>query len=107
MRLARPRVLVDLNRVGGLEQIDANGAVRVGALVRQRALEESPLTPQRLPLVAEALPHVGHFVTRNRGTMGGSIAHADAAGELPLCLTVLGGAVVARSLESSREVAAG
>src|SRR5439155_24163989 len=95
MRLARPSVLVDLNQVPGLDGIDVNGSVRVGALVRQRALEESALTAQRLPLVAEALPHVGHFVTRNRGTIGGSIAHADAAAELPLCLTVLGGSGVA------------
>src|SRR5205823_7831190 len=93
-RLARPNVLVDLNRVPGLDRIDVNGGVRIGALVRQRGLEDSPLTADRLPLVAEALPHVGHFVTRNRGTIGGSIAHADAAAELPLCLVVLGGSVV-------------
>ncbi len=108
MRLARPSVLVDLNRVPGLDGIEAaGGEVRVGALVRQRALEGSPLTRQRLPLVAEALPRVGHLVTRNRGTVGGSIAHADAAAELPLCLLVLGGKVVTRSAEGSREVDAG
>ena len=108
MRLARPSVLVDLNRVPGLDGIEAaDGEVRVGALVRQRALEASPLTGQRLPLVAEALPRVGHLVTRNRGTVGGSIAHADAAAELPLCLLVLGGKVVVRSTEGSREVEAG
>jgi carbon-monoxide dehydrogenase medium subunit/2-furoyl-CoA dehydrogenase FAD binding subunit len=107
MRLLRPGLVVDVNRLAGLDRIEAaNGDVRVGALVRQRALEESPLTPQRLPLVAEALPHVGHVVTRNRGTVGGSIVHADAAAELPLCLTVLGGAVMARSAEGTREVAA-
>jgi carbon-monoxide dehydrogenase medium subunit len=106
MRLARPGVLVDLNRVAGLDRIEANGSVRVGPLVRQRALEDSPLTAERLPLVAEALPHVGHFVTRNRGTVGGSIAHADAAAELPLCLTVLGGSVVARSTSGERELGA-
>lgn len=101
MRLARPAVIVDLNRVEGLDRIDANGGVRVGALVRQRDLERAPL-----PLVAEALPHVGHFVTRNRGTVGGSIAHADAAAELPLCLVVLGGSVVARSAFGERTVRA-
>jgi CO/xanthine dehydrogenase FAD-binding subunit len=101
MRLARPSVLVDLNRVAGLDRIEANGGVRVGALVRQRELETMPL-----PLVAEALPFVGHFVTRNRGTVGGSIAHADAAAELPLCLTVLGGSVVARSTVGDREIGA-
>ena len=107
MRLVRPSVVVDLNSVPGLDRIEeANGDVRVGALVRQRALEEAELTPRRLPLVAEALPHVGHFVTRNRGTVGGSIAHADAAAELPLCLIVLGGAVVAQSAEGTRELRA-
>ena len=108
MRLARPSVLVDLNQISGLDGIEAvDGEVRVGALVRQRALEDSPLTAQRLPLAAEALPRVGHLVTRNRGTVGGSIAHADAAAELPLCLLVLGGKVVVRSAEGSREVDAG
>jgi carbon-monoxide dehydrogenase medium subunit len=102
MRLARPSVLVDLNRVAGLDRIEANGSVRVGALVRQRELEAVPL-----PLVAEAVPYIGHFVTRNRGTVAGSIAHADAAAELPLCLTVLGGSVVARSTAGERELAAG
>jgi carbon-monoxide dehydrogenase medium subunit len=104
MRLARPSVLVDLNRVAGLDRIEANGSEpvgRVGALVRQRELERVPL-----PLVAEAVPYVGHFVTRNRGTVGGSIAHADAAAELPLCLTVLGGSVVARSTAGERTIGA-
>jgi CO/xanthine dehydrogenase FAD-binding subunit len=107
MRLARTRVLVDVNDVVGLDGIDANGSVKVGALVRQRTLEESPVTAERLPLVAEALPHVGHFVTRNRGTVGGSIAHADAAAELPLCLTVLQGTVVVRTADGERRVPAG
>jgi len=101
MRLARPAVVVDLNRVGGLDHIDANGDVRIGALVRQRQLERSSL-----PLVAEAMPHVGHLVTRNRGTVGGSIAHADAAAELPLCLSVLGGTVVVRSAAGERRIPA-
>jgi carbon-monoxide dehydrogenase medium subunit len=101
MRLARPGVLVDLNHIGGLDNIEANGDVRIGALVRQRELERVPL-----PLVSEALPYVGHFVTRNRGTVGGSIAHADAAAELPLCLAVLGGTVVARSTRGERRLPA-
>jgi CO/xanthine dehydrogenase FAD-binding subunit len=107
MRLARPGVIVDVNRLAGLDGIDVNSSVRVGALVRQRALEQSPVTPQQLPLVAEALPYVGHLVTRNRGTVGGSISHADAAAELPLCLLVLGGSVAVRSAEGAREVDAG
>ena len=89
MRLARPSVLVDVNRLPLGEVALENGSWRVGALVRQadRQLLE-------IPLLAECLPHVGHFVTRNRGTVGGSIAHADAAAELPLALTALGGSVV-------------
>jgi CO/xanthine dehydrogenase FAD-binding subunit len=89
MRLARPAVIVDVNRLPLGEIVRENGSWRVGALVRQadrRLLE--------IPLLAECLPHVGHFVTRNRGTVGGSVAHADAAAELPLALTVLGGSVV-------------
>ena len=92
MRLARPSVLVDVNRLPLDEVARENGSWRVGALVRQadrRLLE--------IPLLAECLPHVGHFVTRNRGTVGGSVAHADAAAELPLALTVLGGSVVTSS----------
>ena len=98
---SRPRVLVDLNRVAGPRRRRARERdVRVGALVRQRALERSA-EAAHLPLVAEALPNVGHVVTRNRGTVGGSIVHADPAAELPLCLVVLGG----RSSRSRRRAA--
>jgi carbon-monoxide dehydrogenase medium subunit len=82
-RLIRPAVLVDVNRVAELRS-GANGAV--GATVRQRDFSGNAL-------VAKALPHVGHYATRNRGTVGGSIAHADASAELPLCLVVLGGSI--------------
>jgi 2-furoyl-CoA dehydrogenase FAD binding subunit len=95
MRLARPRVIVDLNRVPGLDGIEAeNGSVRIGALVRQAAAERSPEVREACPLLAETLPYVGHFVTRNRGTVGGSIAHADAAAELSVALVALGGSIV-------------
>jgi carbon-monoxide dehydrogenase medium subunit len=95
MRLARPTVLVDLNRVPGLDGIDEeNGDLRVGALVRQSAAERAELVREQCPLLAESLPLVGHLVTRNRGTIGGSIAHADAAAELPLALVALGGTVI-------------
>jgi 2-furoyl-CoA dehydrogenase FAD binding subunit len=95
MRLARPRVLVDLNRIDGLDGIEGdNGSVRVGALVRQSAALRSQLVHDRCPLLAEALTFVGHAATRNRGTVGGSIAHADAAAELPVALVALGGEVV-------------
>jgi CO/xanthine dehydrogenase FAD-binding subunit len=98
MRFARPAVLVDLNGIAGLDTIRiVNEVVRVGALARQSAFAADPVIRERVPLAAECMPHVGHFVTRNRGTVGGSIAHADARGELPLALTVLGGKVTIRS----------
>ncbi len=102
MRLVRPSVLVDINDAG-LGEVSTNGDVRIGATVRQAALSND----ERIhPLVRQALPFVGHFVTRNRGTVGGSIAHADGAAELPLCLVVLDGAVVAASRSGRREIAA-
>jgi aerobic carbon-monoxide dehydrogenase medium subunit len=100
MRLVRPTLLVDLNRAG-LDGIEANGAVRIGATVRQAALERDP---RAHPLLREALPFVGHFVTRNRGTVGGSVAHADGAAEIPLCLAALGGTVVVAGPSGPREV---
>ncbi len=106
MRLVRPTLLVDLNRAGLDHVRHEDGAVRVGATVRQAALERDPRTRDRLPLAAEALPHVGHVATRNRGTVGGSVAHADGAAELPLCLVALGGAVVAERAGGRREIPA-
>jgi CO/xanthine dehydrogenase FAD-binding subunit len=107
MRLLRPTVLVDLNRVPGLDGVVRDdGTLRVGALVRQRALESAAATPELVPLVADALPHLGHVVTRNRGTVGGSLAHADPAAELPVCLVALGGSVVAQSSRGRREISA-
>ena len=107
MRLASPGVVVDVNRIPGLDAIAVdNGLVRVGALVRQAAFERSPVVLRRLPLAAECVPYIGHFVTRNRGTVGGSIAHADAKAELPLALLALGGAAVVRSARAERAIPA-
>ena len=100
MRLVLPTLLVDLNRAG-LDTIEANGVLRIGATVRQAALEHDARTH---PLLREALPYVGHFVTRNRGTIGGSVAHADGAAEIPLCLAALGGTVVAEGPSGRREI---
>jgi aerobic carbon-monoxide dehydrogenase medium subunit len=83
VRLLRPTVLVDVNRVDGLDHRDGG---TVGATVRQRDFRGNAL-------VDRAMPYVGHYVTRNRGTVGGSVAHADASAELPLCLVTLGGSV--------------
>jgi carbon-monoxide dehydrogenase medium subunit len=102
MRLVRPSVLVDLNHAG-LDGITANGELRIGATARQAALGRDE---RAHPLVRRSLPFVGHFVTRNRGTVGGSIAHADGAAELPLCLVALDGVVVAEELGGRREIPA-
>jgi CO/xanthine dehydrogenase FAD-binding subunit len=102
MRLVRPSVLVDVNHAG-LGEIAANGTLRIGATVRQAALAVDERVHS---LVRQALPFVGHFVTRNRGTVGGSIAHADGAAELPLCLAVLDAGVVVESQRAKREIAA-
>jgi len=83
-RLARPAVLVDLNRIASLDGIaEHDGAVRMGAMTRQRHAEQSALVKERAPLLAETLPYIAHVQIRNRGTVGGSLAHADPAAELP------------------------
>ncbi|MYB25346.1 MAG: hypothetical protein F4X37_09660 [Acidimicrobiia bacterium] len=107
MRLARPEVLVDVNRLEALSGVACdNGSVTIGATVRQAALERSPQLRRELPLAAACTPYIGHFVTRNRGTIGGSLAHADARGELPLALVTLGGSVLAQSQRGQRSIAA-
>src|SRR5207245_2803983 len=83
LRLARPKLLVDLNRIPELAGIrEENGEIRIGAMTRQAALLASPLIALRLPLMTKALAEIGHVPTRNRGTIGGSLAHADPAAEL-------------------------
>jgi len=91
MRLVRPAVLVDLNGARELERIDAapRGGLVLGALVRHADLAAAPLVRERAPLLAEAARHVGHIAIRNRGTLGGSLAHADPAAELPAALLAL------------------
>ncbi len=105
LRLARPAAVIDINRVPGVDDIVERGpTVRVGALVRQRAFER--WAGARLPLVAAGLALVGHAPIRNRGTVAGSVAHADPASELPALLLCLDGAVIARSADGEREIAA-
>lgn len=106
-RVATPDALIDIARIAALAQIRIDGDwVEVGAAVKQATLLAWPMLEQELPLVARALPWVGHFQTRNRGTVCGSIAHADPSSELPLCLATLGGEVVLRSASGSRRLAA-
>jgi aerobic carbon-monoxide dehydrogenase medium subunit len=105
LRLARPSVVIDVNRVAGLDAIAQSGTrVAIGALVRQRALER--WAGERAPLLTTALGHVGHAPIRTRGTVAGSVAHADPASELPALLLCLDGAVVARSRRGTRTIAA-
>jgi aerobic carbon-monoxide dehydrogenase medium subunit len=107
-RLARPAALVDLNRIGALAGIrEHDGRVRFGAMTRQRAIEFSPVVARALPLLREATSWVGHLPIRSRGTIGGSIAHADPSAEYPLVLTVLDGEVVARGSKGERVIRAG
>ena len=110
MRLARPSYVIDINDVAGLTGITAlDGAskgVAFGALTRERDAERSTLVTERLPVLAEALPLIGHVSIRNRGTIGGSIAHADASAELPTVAVALGAQMVVRSTKGERVVAA-
>src|SRR3989304_4496747 len=80
MRLARPAVLIDLNRVRQLDYVRAGRGVRMGAMPRQRTAEPSPIVRRRLPLLAEALGYVGHPQIRNRGTIGGDPARGEPSG---------------------------
>lgn len=107
-RLARPAVLIDLDRVLGLDGMTLDRAeVRVGAMVRQRRLELDPDLAQRLPVLRAALRHVGHVQIRTRGTIGGSLAHADAAAELPALALALDATIVARGRDGERRIPAG
>lgn len=105
-RLVRPPHLVDLNgldELAGIRQDD--GHVVIGAMTRQRTVETSALVRERCPLLAEALPQIGHVQIRNRGTVGGSLAHADPAAELPAVVAALGGELIVRSARGRRVLA--
>ena len=107
LRLARPAVIVDMNQVPGLDRIAANGGgLSIGALTRQRALERDADLPARNPLLAAAVPLIGHFQIRNRGTVGGSLVHADPASELPAVSVALGADFVLASAGGERVVSA-
>jgi 2-furoyl-CoA dehydrogenase FAD binding subunit len=107
LRLADPKALIDISRLLVLDEIrDLGDKVEIGAAVTQNKLMAWPRLNEKLPLLAAALPYVGHFQTRNKGTVCGSIAHADPSAELPLVLAVLGGEVVLRSHRGARVLAA-
>src|SRR5688572_30573614 len=108
MRLARPSIVIDLNGVPGLDVIapSAAGGLRIGALARHADLAASPLVRERAPLLAEASRHIGHAAIRNRGTLGGSLAHADPAAELPAAVVALDASLVVVGRGGTRMVPA-
>ncbi|WP_207482481.1 FAD binding domain-containing protein [Arenibaculum pallidiluteum] len=107
MRLVQPRLLVDLSRLEELRRLDSrDGWLEVGAAVTQSELMARSTLAEEVPLLAAALPWVGHFQTRNRGTVCGSVAHADPSAEIPLCLVALRGQVLLRSARARRAVPA-
>jgi len=106
-RIAQPARLVDLNGIGELDYLRcADGALRIGALTRQAALERSELVQRGWPLLLDAVRLVGHPAIRSRGTVGGSVAHADPAAELPVALVALDARFHLRSTRGARSVPA-
>ncbi|TMJ26831.1 MAG: xanthine dehydrogenase family protein subunit M [Alphaproteobacteria bacterium] len=107
MRLSAPKLLVDIADLDELAgQSQAGGTVRLGALTRHRELLESELVKEHVPLLRRAASHIGHVAIRNRGTLGGSLAYADPAAELPACAVALGATLMLGSLNGEREVPA-
>jgi carbon-monoxide dehydrogenase medium subunit len=105
MRLSAPSLLIDINGIKGLDGIAKKGKfVEVGALARHAQVEKSDVIARYAPLIALAMPHIGHAAIRNRGSFGGSIAFADPAAELPACLLAMGGEVDIASAKGKRKV---
>ena len=104
MRLARPKVLIDVNRIPGLDYISPtpDGGLAFGALTRLRSVEKSAVVKDRIPVLAAVMPSIGHFQIRNRGTVGGSVSHADPAAELPAVCIALDGEFVLSSASDQR-----
>jgi 2-furoyl-CoA dehydrogenase FAD binding subunit len=106
-RLVEPALLIDISGLKALSYIRAEGAmVEIGAATRQIELERWPELSEKVPLLHAAIPFIGHYQTRSRGTVCGSLVHADPSSELPLCLATLGGEVVLRSTRGERTLAA-
>lgn len=107
MRLSAPSLLIDINGLSGLDSIAVKGgAVEIGALTRHAQAERSDVIAKQAPLIARAIPHIGHPAIRNRGTLGGSIAFADPAAELPACLLALDGEIEATGPKGKRTIKA-
>ncbi len=108
LRRSAPSLLIDLNGIGGLSGIAVIGdIVRIGAMTRYAALERAPEIARHVPLLAQAVPHIAHAAIRNRGTIGGSLAFADPAAELPACAVALDARLVLAGRRGERKVAAG
>ena len=108
MRLVRPALVVDIAAIAALNYAkEESGFVEFGAALTQSGAETWPRLRETVPLLALAFPHIGHIQTRNRGTVCGSLCHADPSSELPLCLATLGGEVVLRSRRKTRTIKAG
>jgi CO/xanthine dehydrogenase FAD-binding subunit len=106
-RLLEPAWLVDINRIPGLDAIrEEAGTVRIGALTRHKVTESAPLIAAAFPVVTAAMSHVAHFGVRNRGTIGGSLAHADPAAELPMLAMLLDASITTQSANGKRSIAA-
>jgi CO/xanthine dehydrogenase FAD-binding subunit len=107
-RMARPTMLVDLNRIEGLSYIEDRGdRIAIGALTRHRELEFSPLIALKLPVMSAAMRHVAHLAIRNRGTIGGSLSHADPAAELPMLATFYEAVICVQGPSGRRKIAPG
>ena len=107
MRLSAPELLIDINGIKGLDGIAKKGKfVEIGALARHAQVERSDIISRYAPLIALAMPHIGHPAIRNRGTFGGSIAFADPAAELPACMLALGGEIAVAGPKGKRKVKA-
>ncbi|MEX1248753.1 MAG: xanthine dehydrogenase family protein subunit M [Anaerolineales bacterium] len=105
-RVAQPSILIDLNRISGLRYIRRDGALRMGAMTLQSQAEHDKLVAQHAPLLHEAIPNIAHPQIRNRGTVGGSIAHADPASELPVVCLALNARMRAQSKSAERWIEA-
>lgn len=105
-RLGRPRALIDLSATEASGIDSCNGHIEIKAMTRQRHVEKSPLVMRTCPLLVEALGQVAHPAVRNRGTVCGSVAHADPSAEIPSVLAALDGVVIAQSVRGNREIAA-
>lgn len=105
MRLSEPECLIDINQINELNGVRVEeGVLKIGALTKQRELEQSDAVKIHVPILSEATPYIGHVQTRNRGTVGGSVAHADPSAELPLCFLALDAEIVIQSIDGTRKI---